>query len=122
MANWILSGLVILGVEVALGRSTFTAWVSSGAVMMKITSSTSITSISGTMLISAIGAPAFFESKLAHAMALGFPRGGAAHADRDQRVVDPPDGAEQPDERRGGADGGQHREAVLEPRGFFVEH
>src|SRR6185295_12551713 len=37
--------------------------------MMKITSSTSITSISGTMLISAIGAPPWRGSKLAKAMA-----------------------------------------------------
>src|SRR4051812_35492598 len=50
------SGLVRFGVLEALGRSIFTEWVSSGAVMMKITSSTSITSMSGIMLISAIGA------------------------------------------------------------------
>ena len=37
--------------------------------MMKITSSTSITSISGTMLISDIGAPPLRESKLAKAIA-----------------------------------------------------
>src|SRR5690606_24823753 len=39
------------------GRSMRTEWVSSGAVTMKITSSTSMTSISGIMLISASGAP-----------------------------------------------------------------
>jgi hypothetical protein len=38
-----------------IGRSMRTECVSSGAVMMKITSSTSITSMSGIMLISAIG-------------------------------------------------------------------
>src|SRR4029078_2151789 len=56
IASWIFCGCVILGVLDARGRSTFTACVSSGAVMMKITSSTSMTSISGTMLISAMGA------------------------------------------------------------------
>src|SRR5262245_51190213 len=58
----------MLGAELAFGSSSLTACVSRGAVTMKITSSTSITSISGTMLISAMGAPAFFESKLAKAM------------------------------------------------------
>ena len=53
----IWSGCVRLGVLAAFGRSIFTACVSSGAVMMKITSSTSITSMSGIMLISAIGRP-----------------------------------------------------------------
>src|SRR5512146_718872 len=48
----------MLGELDALGRSIFTACVSSGAVMMKITSNTSMTSISGIMLISAIGVPA----------------------------------------------------------------
>jgi hypothetical protein len=56
IASWTLSGLVWFAWLEAFGRSTFTAWVSSGAVMMKITSSTSITSMSGIMLISAIGA------------------------------------------------------------------
>src|SRR5688572_8834731 len=56
IASCTFSGLVMFGSELALGRSTFTAWVSSGAVMMKMTSSTSITSMSGIMLISAIGA------------------------------------------------------------------
>src|SRR6187455_2326773 len=46
----------MFGLLETLGRSTLTACVSSGAVMMKITSSTSITSMSGIMLISAIGA------------------------------------------------------------------
>jgi len=35
-----------LGAELALGRSSLTAWVNSGAVMMKITRSTSITPMS----------------------------------------------------------------------------
>ncbi|EXI70485.1 MAG: hypothetical protein AW07_04025 [Candidatus Accumulibacter sp. SK-11] len=39
----------------ALGRSIFTEWVSNGAVTMKITSSTSITSTSGTTFMSATG-------------------------------------------------------------------
>src|SRR5262245_22419757 len=56
-ASWTLSGLVRFGALAAFGRSIFTACVKSGAVMMKITSSTSITSISGIMLMSAIGAP-----------------------------------------------------------------
>ena len=62
------SGLVMLGWLDALGRSIFTACVSSGAVMMKITSSTSITSISGIMLISAIGAlpPRLVEAAEGH--------------------------------------------------------
>src|SRR5262245_62630711 len=46
----------------------------------------------------------------------------ARHADGDQRVVDAPHRAEQADERRGGADGGQDGEAVLERRGLLVEH
>src|SRR5687768_15888621 len=58
MPSWMLSGLVRLGVLVARGRSIFTECVSSGAVMMKMTSRTSITSISGIMLISAMGASA----------------------------------------------------------------
>jgi hypothetical protein len=45
-----------LACDVAFGSSSLTAWVRRGAVTIKITSSTSITSISGTMLISAIGA------------------------------------------------------------------
>src|SRR4051812_35040717 len=55
-ASWMLSGLVRLGWLDALGRSILTECVRRGAVMMKITSRTSITSISGIMLISAIGA------------------------------------------------------------------
>jgi hypothetical protein len=62
------SGLVRLGLLVARGRSIFTEWVSSGAVTMKITSSTSITSISGIMLISAIGAAPPLRSKLPNAI------------------------------------------------------
>jgi hypothetical protein len=42
---------------------------------MKITSSTSITSISGTMLMSDIGALALLESKLAKAMLLALASG-----------------------------------------------
>src|SRR5271156_2650141 len=46
----------MVGLLAATGKLIFTALVSNGAVMMKITSNTSITSISGIMLISAIGA------------------------------------------------------------------
>src|SRR6185503_21180379 len=67
-ANSIFSGFWMSALEVALGRSSLTAWVSSGAVTMKITSSTSTTSINGTMLISAIGCEAFLRSKLPKAM------------------------------------------------------
>ncbi len=42
-------------VALALGRSTFTLDAISGAVIMKITSSTSMTSTSGVTLISASG-------------------------------------------------------------------
>src|SRR5260370_1099639 len=65
------SGLVRLGWLDALGRSIFTACVSSGAVMMKITSSTSMTSISGIMLISAIGADSPVCLKLPNAISVG---------------------------------------------------
>src|SRR6185369_10033893 len=70
MANSIFSGFWMSAVELALGRSSFTALVSSGAVTMKITSSTSTTSINGTMLISAIGWLDDLRSKLAKAMAV----------------------------------------------------
>ena len=49
-------------------------------------------------------------------------RAGAAAADRQQRVIDAPDGAEQADEGRGGADRGEQRQAVVEARAFLVEH
>src|SRR5207249_1716358 len=70
IANSIFSGFWMSAVEVALGRSSLTALVSKGAVTMKITSSTSTTSINGTMLISAIGWDEAFRSKLAKAMAV----------------------------------------------------
>src|SRR5574343_813550 len=44
-----------VGVLAARGKSTLTECVISGAVMMKMMSSTSITSTSGVMLISAVG-------------------------------------------------------------------
>src|SRR3569832_2303662 len=43
-----------MGCDAACGRSTFTPCVSSGAVIMKMMSSTSITSMYGTTLISAM--------------------------------------------------------------------
>ena len=55
-----LLGFTDITCALALGKSTFTEWLSRGAVTMKITNSTSITSISGTMLISASGAPPRF--------------------------------------------------------------
>ena len=61
-------GLFSVGLVVARGSASLTELVSSGAVTMKITSSTSITSMSGTMLISPIGVLLFLESKLAKAM------------------------------------------------------
>ena len=63
-----VSGLLSDGAVVARGSASFTELVSSGAVTMKITSRTSITSISGTMLISPIGELLPLESKLANAM------------------------------------------------------
>jgi hypothetical protein len=44
-----------MGSAAACGNSTLTPWVSSGAVTMKITSMTSMTSIYGTTLISDMG-------------------------------------------------------------------
>ena len=68
MANSTFSGFWISAVEVALGRSSLTALVRSGAVTMKITSNTSTTSINGTMLISAMGWDEVLRSKLPKAM------------------------------------------------------
>src|SRR3546814_17531492 len=56
------------GWAVACGISIRMEWVSSGAVMMKITSNTSMTSISGTILISDIVCVELLESKLPKAM------------------------------------------------------
>src|SRR5882724_9424643 len=52
------------------GRSSLRLEVISGAVIMKITSSTSITSISGVMLMSLIGAGRFARSRRPKAMAV----------------------------------------------------
>src|SRR5258708_15461071 len=68
MASSTLSGFWMSALDVALGRSSLTALVRSGAVTMKITSNTSTTSINGTMLISAMGWDEDFRSKLAKAM------------------------------------------------------
>ena len=46
--------------------------------------------------------------------------GLAGGADAQQRVVNAPDGAEQPHERGGGTHRGQHRQAALQPGGEFV--
>src|SRR5574340_1551635 len=202
MPNSMCSGRVMLGVLLALGRSILTECVKSGVVMMKITSRTSITSTSGTTLISAIGPCWRRGSKLPMAMASplrgralfqlhcgtqrasragrtagfvahgehgvqvmgkgvqfgqpdavaavervvgqhggngdGQPDGGhdkrladraryfveralAREADVDQRVVDPPDGAEQSDVGGGGAGGGHDGEAALDAHRFLVD-
>src|SRR6185295_5754545 len=84
MPSWMLSARVMLGVLVALGRSILTECVRSGAVMMKITSSTSMTSISGIMLISAIGASAPLRWKPPKAMLGALPR-GLRRFERDHR-------------------------------------
>ena len=52
--GWMASGWVVCGWLVALGSSTLTACFITGMVMMKIISSTSITSTRGVMLISFI--------------------------------------------------------------------
>src|SRR5262245_33541624 len=82
MANSIFSGFWMSLAEVALGRSSLTTLVNSGAVTMKITNSTSTTSISGTMLISAMGWEEDLRSKLPKA--IGYPprlvvHGGERH-------------------------------------------
>ncbi|CAJ8126647.1 Uncharacterised protein [Burkholderia pseudomallei] len=51
----IVSGVSRAGAAATFGKSSRIACVKSGAVMMKMTSSTSITSMSGVMLMSAIG-------------------------------------------------------------------
>ena len=68
MANSTFSGFWMSAFDVALGRSSLTALVRSGAVTMKITSSTSTTSINGTMLISDMGWDEVLRSKLPKAM------------------------------------------------------
>src|SRR5437870_10782832 len=63
-----------------LGRSSFRLEVISGAVIMKITSSTSITSISGVMLMSLIGCGPVVRSRRPNAISVsasgGFRRVG----------------------------------------------
>ena len=56
MPRVMVSGFSGAGLDCAVGRSSFRAWVNMGAVMMKITSRTSITSTIGVTLMSAIGA------------------------------------------------------------------
>src|SRR4051812_49403461 len=89
MANWIAGLRDSSGVLVALGRSIFTEWVSSGAVTMKITSSTSMMSTNGMTLISAIGAlrrPP--PSKPPNAILSALHGGGALDRDRRGGVAD----------------------------------
>src|SRR5574343_1139091 len=68
-----------VGVLAARGRSTLTECVISGAVMMKMMSSTSITSTSGVMLISAVGIWVPCELKLPRAMLCGLHGSAGAH-------------------------------------------
>ena len=57
------------GADCAVGRSSLIACVNSGAVMMKITSNTSITSTIGVTLMSAIGAGCLVVAETAEAHA-----------------------------------------------------
>jgi len=56
MATLTVVGFSGAGADAAVGKSSFSACVNSGAEMMKITSNTSITSTIGVTLMSAIGA------------------------------------------------------------------
>src|SRR3982751_4832995 len=155
------------------GRSSLRLDVISGAVIMKMTSSTSMTSISGVMLMSLIGCAPGLRSRrpkaicasaagaavddhlsqvVGEAFELGLARGdalaedvvgehggnrdreaGGGHHERlpdrtgdaldrdrprrrdaDERVVDPPDGAEEADEGSRAADRGEQDLAELE--------
>src|SRR5580765_1511388 len=78
----------MLGWLETLGRSTFTACVSSGAVMMKITSITSMTSMSGIMLISAIGAALPSLLKPPKAISGSLHGGDRLHRDHGGRIAD----------------------------------
>src|SRR5690606_29999224 len=77
MARSITTGFCSTGWAVTWGTLMRIEWLSRGAVMMKITSSTSITSINGTMLISDMVVPGPLESKLPNAMS-GSPVAGQA--------------------------------------------
>src|SRR5690554_2757378 len=68
MAISTTTGSCSTGCALTCGTSMRMEWLSNGAVMMKITSSTSITSISGTMLISDIVLDEPLESKPPNAM------------------------------------------------------
>src|SRR5881394_997623 len=174
IAMTMFSGLVCVGRLRSFGSSTGTFCTTTGMVMRKMISSTSITSTSGVVLICEFrssssacptciamshhlvrGVAAAEERHLqaaaeaahflhAHAVAAHEPvvaeHGGhrdreterrhdqrLAHrpgdlvdrclsgdADRGQRVVDPPDRAEETDEGRGRADGGEEREPGLQ--------
>src|ERR1700759_2160786 len=52
------------------GRSSFTAWVCGGMVMMNMMSSTSMTSISGVVLMSIMGSPSAGPADIAIAKLL----------------------------------------------------
>src|SRR5574343_2034804 len=81
-----VSGFSGVGVLAALGRSTLTWCVISGAVMMKMISRTSITSTSGVMLISAVGI--WLADELKEPIAISGDLGGSPGAHRvDLRAV-----------------------------------
>ena len=67
-------------------------------------------------------AQAGHDQRLTHGASHLVQRAGAAQTDVDQGMVHTPDGAEQAEEGRGGAHGGQHRQAVLQAHGLLVQH
>src|SRR5471030_973488 len=68
MESVIVSGVSRATCDATFGKSSRIACVNNGAVMMNITSKTSMTSINGVMLISAMGAPFDFLSSPPNAM------------------------------------------------------
>jgi hypothetical protein len=68
MASATKAGASLLAAPSARGRSSFRLLAISGAVMMKITSSTSITSMSGVMLMSLMGCEPGLRSSRPKAM------------------------------------------------------
>src|SRR5690242_8789470 len=68
MESVTVSGFSGAAAPAACGRSSLMEWVKSGAVMMKITSNTSITSTMGVTLMSAMGAGCRSSLKLPKAM------------------------------------------------------
>src|SRR3546814_7433550 len=62
------------------------------------------------------------DQRLAHGTCHGVDRRLAAGTEPDQRAVDAPDGTEQADEGRGGADRGEHGQAAFELHRRSEEH